>query len=460
VVDYFARNPLIGTNANPVFNTWWKTSLTAPDQLRQRVAFALSEILVVSAASSDLDNEPWGLGSYSDVLVNGAFGNFRQLLENVTLHPAMGLYLDMVRNDKPDAATGRNPNENYAREILQLFSIGVQKKHPDGSLKLSSEGLPISTYDQGVVVGYAHTFTGWAFFSTNQNFNARRDMTNNMTLVTSRHDTANEKLLLDNIVLPPGQTGTQDLADALDVIFNHPNTGPFLCRQLIQRLVTVNPSPGYLYRVTAKFNDNGAGVRGDLGAVVRAILTDYEARTTTTLGNQGSGHLREPVLRVTAVLRAFNATSVSTNYALNSTDNQIGQTPLRAATVFNFFEPDYIHPGEIAIAGLFAPEFQITSETTVIQYLNFQRDGVYRNNGYKGELPLDLAYEQSLASDPTALVDHLDTLLLAGNLSGALRTYLIAQVTALPGGNSAQLLERARTAVHLIITSAEFAVQR
>jgi uncharacterized protein (DUF1800 family) len=281
-----------------------------------------------------------------------------------------------------------------------------------------------------------------------------------MTLVTSRHDTANEKRLLDNVVLPAGQSGNQDLADALDVIFNHPNTGPFICRQLIQRLVTVNPSPGYLYRVTAKFNDNGAGVRGDLGAVVRAILTDYEARTTTTLGNQGAGHLREPLLRVTAVLRAFGATSVSTNYALNGTDNQLAQTPLRAPTVFNFFEPDYIHPGEIAQAGLYAPEFQITSETTVIQYLNFQRDGVYRNNGYKGELTLDLTYEQSLAADPTALVDHLNTLLLAGNMSGALRTYLITQVTALPGGTTAQLLERARTAVHLIITSAEFSVQR
>ncbi len=460
VIDYYAANPLAATNGNPVFNTWWKTGLTAPDQLRQRVAFALSEILVVSQASPDLDQEPWGLASYYDVLVTNAFGNVRQLLEDVTLHPTMGLYLDMLRNDKPDAATGRNPNENYAREILQLFSIGLQKKHPDGSLKLSSQGLPIPTYDQNSVVGYAHTFTGWAYYSTNQNFFARRDLTNQMTLVNSHHDTANEKLLLDNVVLPAGQAGAQDLQDALDVIFNHPNTGPFICRQLIQRLVTVNPSPGYLYRVTSVFNDNGAGVRGDLQAVVRAILTDYEARSTATLNNQGTGHLREPLLRTTAVLRAFYGTSVSTNYALNNTDNQLAQTPLRATTVFNFFEPDYIHPGEIALAGLFAPEFQITSETTVIQYMNFQRDGVYRNNGYKGELKLDLTYEQSLATSPTALVDHFNTLLLAGNMSGALRSYLITQVAALPGGTSAELLERGRTAVHLIITSPEFCVQR
>lgn len=460
VINYYAANPLAATNGNPVFNTWWKTGLTAPDQLRQRVAFALSEILVVSQASSDLDQEPWGLASYYDVLVTNAFGNFRQLLEDVTLHPVMGVYLDMVRNDKPDEAAGRHPNENYAREILQLFSIGVQKKHPDGSLKLSSQGLPLPTYSQETVGGYALTFTGWGYSSTNQNFYASRNYTNQMTLVASHHATADEKLLLDNVVLPAGQTGTQDLQDALDVIFNHPNTGPFICRQLIQRLVTANPSPGYLYRVTSAFNDNGSGVRGDLGAVVRAILTDYEARTTTTLNYQGTGHLREPLLRTTAVLRAFNGSSVSTNYALNNTDSQLAQTPLRAATVFNFFEPDYVNPGEIALAGLYAPEFQITSETTVIQYLNFQRDGVYRNNGYKGELVLDLSYEQSLATNPTALVDHLNPLLLAGNMSGALRSYLITQVTALPGSTPAQLLERARTAVHLIITSAEFCVQR
>ncbi len=460
VIDYYAANPLAATNGNPVFNTWWKTGLAAPDQLRQRVAFALSEIMVVSQDSSDLNNEPWGLASYYDVLVTNAFGNFRQLLEAVTLHPVMGVYLDMVRNDKPDPATGRNPNENFAREVLQLFSIGVQKKHPDGSLKLSSQGLPIPTYDQNAVVGYAHTFTGWAYYSTNQNFTARRDLTNQMTHVASHHDTVNEKLLLDNVVLPAGQTGEQDLQDALDVIFNHPNTGPFICRQLIQRLVTANPSPGYLYRVTSAFDDNGTGVRGDLGAVVRTILTDYESRTTTTLNHQGSGNLREPLLRTTAVMRAFYGSSVSTNYALNNTDNQLAQTPLRAATVFNFFEPDFIYPGEIALAGLYAPEFQITSETTVIQYMNFQRDGVYRNNGYKGELKLDLTYEQGLATNPTALVDHLNQLLLAGNMSGALRSYLITQVAALPGGTAAELLERARTAVHLIITSAEFCVQR
>lgn len=465
---YYAANPTAGTNANPVFNAWWTHSVTAPDQLRQRVAFALSEIFVVSAASSELFNQPWGVASYYDMLATNAFGNFRQLLADVSLHPVMGLYLDMLRNDKPDPALGRNPNENYAREILQLFSIGLKKVHPDGTLKITAQGLPAATYDQDVIVGFAHAFTGWYYNSTNQNWSAPQNLLLPMTAVDAHHDNASDKLLLDNVVLPVGQNAVQDFNEAVDVIFENPNTGPFICRQLIQRLVKANPSPGYLYRVARVFDDNGAGVRGDLRAVVRAILTDYEARSVSLLGEQGAGHLREPLLRITATVRALRGFSNSGNFAMNSTDAALSQTPVRAPTVFNFFEPDFVYPGEIAAAGLVAPEFQITSETTSIQYMNFVRNGIYNSNGILGDsskgfqtdVELDLTTEKNLASNPTALVDHLNLLLLSGNMSDGFRIYLINHITGLAGGTDAQLLERARTAVHLILTSAEFCTQR
>ena len=468
IYSYYVANPTAGTNGTPVYQAWWRTAVTAPDQLRQRVAFALSEIFVVSIASSDLDDQPWGVASYYDMLVNDAFGNFRQMLQDVTLHPAMGLYLDMLKNDKPDAASGRNPNENYAREINQLFSLGLQNLFPDGTLKLSSQGLPLATYDQNVIVGFAHTFTGWSYYSTNGNFNAARNLTNTMTIAESRHDNTNEKLLLDNVVLPVGQTGTQDMQNALDNIFNHQNVGPFICRRLIQRLVTSNPSPGYIYRVASVFNDNGTGVRGDMQAVVRAILLDYEARSTTNLNSQGYGHLREPVARTTHVIRALHGFSNSGNWSMNNTDSYLAQTPLDAATVFNFFEPDYVQPGEIAAAGLYAPEFQITSETTVIQYDNLMTNGVYKSDGVPGngsrgfqnDVELNLTNETVLATSPSGLADYLGQILLSSNMSAALRTEIINRLNTMPSASNTDKLNRARAAVYLVITSPEFVTQR
>jgi hypothetical protein len=328
-----------------IFNAWWKSSITAPDQLRQRIAFALSEILVVSEDGVLLDNAR-AVSAYYDILLDNAFGNYRQLLESVTLSPAMGLFLDMRRNDKGNIVTGIHANENYAREIMQLFSIGLNRLWPDGSLVMNSDGNLVPTYDQNVIMGFASAFTGWNYYQTNQangrlpnNFNPPSNYLMPMVLVPSHHELGT-KLLLDNVMLPQAwgsQTNSasvdfdnycsQDLESALDSIFNHQNVGPFICRQLIQRLVTSNPSRDYLYRVVQKFNDNGAGVRGDLKAVIKAILLDYEARSTALVYQPTYGKQREPLLRATATARAFPAPA-----ALGGTYNQSGAQTINITT--------------------------------------------------------------------------------------------------------------------------------
>jgi len=318
-------DPTLPYSGNTVFDDWWQLAITAPDQLRQRVAFALSEIMVVSDVGVLQDNGP-ALTSYYDTLLDNAFGNFRALLKAVTLAPAMGLYLNMQGNDKGSLIKGTHANENYAREIQQLFSIGLNRLWPDGSLVMDSTGSLVPTYDQNGINGFAAAFTGWNYYQPNQasgrlptNFSPSANYTNPMVLVPTHHD-LNTKLLLDNVVLPqawgsqadPSSTNfdtycSQDLGLALDSIFNHQNVGPFICRQLIQRLVTSSPSSGYLYRVVQAFNDNGLGVRGDMQAVIKAILLDYEARSSVALTAASFGKQREPLLRVTATARAFPA---------------------------------------------------------------------------------------------------------------------------------------------------------
>ena len=320
-----STDPTLPYPGNTVFNDWWQLSVTAPDQLRQRIAFALSEIMVVSDDGVLQDNGQ-ALTSYYDTLLDNAFGNFRALLEAVTLAPAMGLYLNMQGNDKGSLITGTHANENYAREIQQLFSIGLNRLWPDGTLVLDSTGNLVPTYDQNVIMGFAAAFTGWNYYQPNQangrlptSFSPSANYTNPMVLVPNHHD-LNTKLLLDNVVLPQAWGSqadssstnfdtycSQDLEQALDSIFNNQNVGPFICRELIQRLVTSSPSPAYVYRVAQTFNDNGAGVRGDLQAVIQAILLDYEARSPVALAATNYGKQREPLLRVTAAARAFPA---------------------------------------------------------------------------------------------------------------------------------------------------------
>jgi hypothetical protein len=354
LVDQFAlpvthalSNVLANPNSDPTdmyqsptwFSTWWKQSITAPDQLRQRVAFALSEIFVISENGA-LENHADALSSYYDVLLENAFGNFRALLEDVTLHPSMGIYLSMLGNSAGSEITGLHANENYAREVQQLFSIGLNREWPDGTLILDSGDNLIPTYNQNVVMGFASVFTGWNYYQTNQangrlpsNWYPPANYTNSMVMVPSHHESG-AKLLLDNVMLPPA-SGAQavpsttndayclrEMEAAMDSVFNNQNVAPFICRQLIQRLVTSNPSRDYVYRVAEVFNNDGTGVRGNMKAVVQAILLDYEARSPSMISESTYGKQREPLLCVTALARAFPAPpATGGNYT--QTTNQV-----------------------------------------------------------------------------------------------------------------------------------------
>jgi uncharacterized protein (DUF1800 family) len=440
-------------------DAWWTNAISGQDQLRQRVAFALSETLVVSVNSAGLGAAPFALPAYYDVLVRDAFGNYRQLLEDITLNPAMGAYLNMLQNDKANATRGTLPNENFARELMQLFSIGLYNLNLDGSLTLGSSGFPIATYNQDAILGTAAVLTGWTFAQpgvANPIFRPAPNWREPMVNVAARHENA-AKTILNGVVVPANQGAAQDLKTTLDTIFNHPNVGPFICRQLIQRLVTSNPSPGYVYRVVAAFNDNGQGVRGDLKAVVRTILMDYDARVGF-VASQGAGHEREPVIRLTNLLRAFNATSPSGKFSVRNAYNNLAEEAMHSPTVFNFFEPDYSAPGAIAAAGLKSPEFEITTDTTVISIANYLRTSIYGSLGPASDrITLNLAAEQTRAADPAGLVDHLNSLLMAGGMSSSMRTVLINAVTQIPATNT---LERVRTAVYLVVNSPEFVVEK
>ncbi len=440
---------------------WWYTVVNARDQLRQRVAFALSEIMVISANGNSMYQHPEAMATYWDVLASDAFGNFRQLLEDVTLNPTMGDYLDMVHNDKPNPARNTAPNENYAREIMQLFTIGLYQLSQDGSQQLDSNNQPIPTYGQSVVEGYASVFTGWYWAQSGTptwNY-APANYRQPMIAFPEHHDTG-AKTILNGVTLPAGQTQAQDLQNGLDLIFNHPNVGPFIARRLIQHLVTSNPSPEYISRVAGVFANNGKGVRGDMKAVVQAILLDSEARTSSiATGSNSFGHEREPLIRLANVYRAFNASSASGNFVVNGANFSFGQAPFYAPSVFNFFSPFYSQVGPIQNAGLVAPEFQITTDTTVITSANTIRSAVYQQPSLSNPnaIVLDLSAQTNLASNPAALVDSLNDLLLSGQMSTSTRNIVVNAVNQIPAANT---LERAQTAVHLLVTSPEFVIEK
>jgi uncharacterized protein (DUF1800 family) len=445
----------------PLFSeAWWYTVVNAPDQVRQRVAFALSELMVVSAQNSGMYEHPEAMATYWDMLARDAFGNFRQLLEDITLSPAMGDYLDMVHNDKPNPRRNTEPNENYAREVMQLFTIGLWKLNADGSEQLDHNRQPIPTYDQDVVEGYAHVFTGWYWAQSGTptwNYvpaNYRQPM----MAFADHHDTG-AKVLLNGVTLPPNQTQDVDLAQALDLLFNHPNVGPFIARHLIQRLVTSNPSPDYIARIAAVFNNNGQHVRGDLAAVVQAILLDKEARNAGLTSGSDYGHEREPLVRLANLYRAFNASAASGKFVVGNQPFTFGQAPLYAPSVFNFFSPDYSQSGAIEQAKLVSPEFQITTDTTVITTANKMRSSIYQlpSSSNPDALVLDLSPLVALANDPNALVDLLDDLLMGGEMSNETRTIVTNAVSQISAANT---LERAQTAVHLLVTSPEFVIEK
>lgn len=342
IKEYYDKYPRSGPDpngdliesSNEIWRSWWKLSSTAPDQVRHRVAFALSQILVVSEEGG-LDERARWVGHYYDLLYWHGLGNFRTLLEKVTLNPSMGRYLDMLNNRKPNPATGYIPNENYAREIMQLFSIGLRRLHPDGTLVLDERGLPLTSYTQDEVVGLAHVFTGWRLNGG--------DWISPMVVNTGDHDTGNKRLL-ENTVIPANASPTTtscntELAQAHELLFQHPNTGPFICRQLIQRMVTANPSPGYIYRAAKVFADNGSGVRGDMKAVVRAILLDPEARNASPSTQVGFGHLKEPVVRATQMIRAFKGFSLAERLPLLANSNDLGMAMFSPITNVDLTQP-------------------------------------------------------------------------------------------------------------------------
>jgi len=440
---------------------WFRHAINAPDQLRQRVAFALSEIMVVSQLGA-LNNAPWALADYYDMLARNAFGNFRNLMEDVTLHPAMGVYLSMLGNQKPSPAANIRPDENYARELMQLFTIGLVELNPDGTVRTDARGEPIPTYDQSIIEGFAHVFTGW-HFSGAPSFElarpTRQNQTQPMQLYPDFHDTGPKKLLR-GVTLPGGQSGEQDLDAALDNIFAHPNVGPFIAMRLIERLVTSNPSPGYVERVATTFDDNGLGVRGDLAAVVQAVLLDPEARPGLRMDTDGK--LKEPLLRVTQLWRAYDGAAASGSYAIPGAYIIFGQGPLQSPSVFNFFSPSYAPPGEIKDRGLVAPELEIATEyqntlmTNLFAFYTFvlnQQNPDLRDD----QIAIDLADEIALAGDPGALIDLVDGKLLGGAMSTTLRGEIEGMLARIP---ESEALARAAEAVYLTATSPEYAYQK
>ncbi len=455
------RPPFLFELQDDRVDIWFRNVVNGDDQLRQRVAFALSEIMVVSQVGALIDHT-YSLADYYDVLARNAFGNYRDLIEEVTLHPAMGVYLSMLGNEKPNTALNIRPDENYARELMQLFSIGLVELNNDGSVRLDGFGQPIPTYDQPVIEGFAHVYTGWTYAGA-PHFHLAFPNDNNQTLpmqlYPSFHDTG-PKLLLNGATAAAGQGGAQDLADALDNIFAHRNVGPFIAIRLIQRLVTSNPSPGYVQRVASAFNNNGGGVRGDLAAVVRAILLDPEARPESRMDLDGK--IKEPLLRLSQLWRAYDATSASGRYPLLGASIFFGQGPLQSPSVFNFFSPFYAPPGEIRDSSLVAPELQIATEyqnTLVTNYMLYQAIGLTSESTGLAEddVFIDIGDEMAVAADTDALVTMVAGKLLAGQISTTLETEAKGMINRIPATESAI---RVGEAIYFIASSPEFAYQR
>jgi uncharacterized protein (DUF1800 family) len=450
---------------NAVMDSFWFQAVRGPDQLRQRTVLALSEIFVVSDVNSSITGEKAAHASYLDMLSRNAFGNFRQLLEQVATHPAMGYYLSHFRNQREDAATGRIPDENFAREVMQLFSIGLWQLNPDGTRRLDANGNFIPTYGQDDVTGMAKVFTGWSWGGPDRSvgrwngWNYTANWQLQMQNYPDFHSLSEKRFL--GVRIPAGTSGEASLRIALDTLFNHPNVGPFIGRQLIQRLVTSNPSPAYVARVTDAFNNNGGGVRGDMRAVLRAVLLDPEARDPAQVSQVTWGKLREPMVRFGNWMRAFEARSQAGTFRIwNLEDNvsSLGQNPLRSPSVFNWFRPDYAPPGAVMSRSMVAPEFQITHETTATGYANFVFQVVERGFGSGSTAILaNYAPEIALAGDPAALMNRLNVLLTAGRMSAATRQIILDAVNAVPASQPAT---RVYTAVALTMISSDFIVQK
>ncbi|HEY9067031.1 MAG TPA: DUF1800 domain-containing protein [Burkholderiaceae bacterium] len=488
-----AGNPGSSIYQDGTINAFWKNAISAPDQLRQRVAYSLSQIFVVSMQDGTVGDNPRAVAAYLDMLGDQGLSNYRGLLEAVSKHPMMATYLSSLKNQKADPKSGRVPDENYAREIMQLMSIGLHQLNSDGTEQLAN-GQPVDTYGQSDIAGMAKVFTGWSwacpewpdnscFYSGSANGNSDPDRTFKALLGYPQFHSLEAKTFLGvTIAAQPKGDPDASLKTALDTLANHPNVGPFIGKQLIQRLVTSNPSPQYVAAVAAAFNGAGGSARGDMKAVIKAVLMNPEARTITST----SGKLREPVLKLSAFLRAFPFKSDTGDYKVGNTDNPgtaLGQTPLRSGSVFNFYRPGYIPPGtEAAKAGLAVPEMQLAQETTAAGYVNFMRDGINSGVGaYNGtvngvtynrrDLQADYTNELALADNSGALADRLNDRLMYGTMPAALKTTITGAVDkiVIPALNAAKTnqaqidaakLNRVKSAIFLTVVSPEFQVQR
>jgi uncharacterized protein (DUF1800 family) len=478
-----ACNPCDSKFINAAMESFWLQAIQGEDQLRQRMVFALSEIFVVSTINSAVDIQPEAHASYLDMLAKNSFGNFRTLLEDVARHPTMGHYLSHIRNEKADINTGRLPDENFAREVLQLFSIGLWQLNPDGSRRKDSSGADIPTYNQADILGMARVFTGlswggadtdsarWQGWPVNGINSVRWDLP--MQMYAANHS-PEEKRIINGVIIATNTDANNSLKIALDTIFNHPNVGPFIAEQLIKRFVTSNPSRAYVGRVAAAFANNGNGVRGDMQALLRALLLDNEARDEAKAADPAFGKLREPMVRFGNYMRAFNVTSYDGRFKIHNLEDPVsslGQNPLRAPSVFNWFRPDYTPPGELLAMGLVAPEFQITHETTVTGYTNFimetaERDTqafreIIRQYGpVQDYLAGNVSAELALADNVPALLDRLNLLLLAGRLTPATAALIGDGITDIATGSYNWRENRVSAAIGLMMASPEFVVQK
>ncbi|MEM9778154.1 MAG: DUF1800 family protein, partial [Chloroflexota bacterium] len=470
-VYYVENQPLL--HVHPFRWAWWQAIMRNPDVLRQRVGMALSEIMVISTRTDLLVDTSIAVASFYDMLLKHAFGNFRDLLMDVALHPAMGYYLSHAGNRKADPVANRFPDENFAREIMQLFSIGLFELNQDGSRKKDSQGNDIPTYDNKDIAEFAKIFTGLNYTQSaiwveegldinNDDDFAKVwlywDVASTPMIMYDRHHEPGEKRLLNGTVVPAGQDGMQDVNDAIDNLFNHPNVGPFMGRLLIQRMVKSNPSPAYISRVAAAFNDNGSGVRGDMAAVVKAILLDDEARNTTFISDPTHGMLREPFVRYVHLCRGLELTNENDedlfyNMVEPEFEFELGQYPFASPSVFNFFSPDYRPLGPLNSAELTAPEFQIATSVAVTKLYNlFERmiwddelmimpegmegDEEAEVDGFEQRFPavsrvtMNLQPYQSTEGDVAALLDRLNLLFAYGSLSQATLSILETALTA------------------------------
>jgi uncharacterized protein (DUF1800 family) len=464
-----------------VQDTFWQQSIAGNDQLRQRVEYALSELMVISTEPNfSIQSMPRGEANYYDVLGADAFGNFRTLLQDVTLNPMMGQFLNMLGNDKGNATT--EPDENYAREVMQLFTLGLWQLNDDGSQKLDSNGNPIPTYSNSDVVGLAAVFTGWSW---NVPANSSDTVWSGcciwvgpgfgeellpMQAFPSHHFTAEKQFLGVTIPASASSSTQGDLTIALDTLFNHPNLPPFFCKQMIQHLVTSNPSPTYISNCSAVFENDGTGVRGNLQAVISEILLDPAARDSAPdFANPQYGKVREALIRYTEWARAFTAQSRTGSYDNGSTEDPIfglGEMSLRSPTVFNWFAPGYVPPGtSIEAAGLVAPEMQMTNVSTVVGYINYMQNAIGSSATSGPDMFSNYEEEMRLAATPTALLDRINLLLMAGEMDSTLYGQIESAISAIdiPTGDqnaiNAALLNRVQTAIYLTMASPEFCAQ-